>query len=199
MRNPIKTVRMQTQKTWQELEHELATVFALWEIDRGEYGVTKLNPGAGVKVWYYLSFDPDRKEVTSAWQDRSDENLWVCVDALTAMQRAAKRGVSIFSAGVELIALPPGDPNAVPPGGASEGPTGRRTRAAADGKSRFRTLRQASQALGVDVDATSEDVEDMSRLKARRYHTDNQETGDLERFKEVQEAAEFIKRRQGWV
>ena len=48
--------------------------------------------------------------------------------------------------------------------------------------------------LGVEPGATKAEVKSAYLVKARELHPDNQISGDLERFKKVQEAMEFLQK-----
>src|SRR5262245_36201572 len=48
------------------------------------------------------------------------------------------------------------------------------------------------EALQLSPNATADTVERVYRMLAKRFHPDNQDTGDAERFAEVQEAYELL-------
>lgn len=48
------------------------------------------------------------------------------------------------------------------------------------------------ESLGVDVNASKEEIEKSYKLLRKKYHPDNKETGDEEKFKKIQEAYETL-------
>lgn len=191
MPSPIVRSRFHTDKSWNQTIAELKEVFDLWGIVGSEWGAKALQPGNGAEVWYYLPYDRDRKSISCLSQDDSSTNLRACYMVAVELQRASVRGIRIASGGSELLALPAGSGSpGVPPSAARPGQAVRKTR--------FRDMREACAALGIALDASQEDAEDMYRIKARRYHPDNKETGNEEQFKKVNEAWEIIRARRGW-
>lgn len=204
MGEPISTRKFHTNKTWKETTQDIAHVFGLWGIDRGEWGMVQPPTGQRwAEVWYYLPYDPSRKSIACLSQDDAPTNLRQCLMTLTELQRAAIRGVSIKSGREEMLALsaPAWAPDGTPLGDAAQvnppGPAGRpqpeRRRSA------FRGLNEACQVLGITPDTDEQDAADMRRIKLSRFHPDNRNgTANEDAYKRVSDAWAFIKERKGW-
>lgn len=208
---PVYTNRVQTPRGWKQLVVDVQEIFRAWPthdgsgIDKREWGVTELQPGNGAEIWYYLPYDPDRKSISFISQNYANYNLLCCVQVLAELQRAQMRGGMILSGASALLALPPGpEGNNLRDGFASAGGSGRHHVPGGrdNRKSRFRGLAEAFKVLGIGDDAAEEDLEDMYRVRARRYKGGDPAQGateqDVESFKALNDARDFVRRRKGW-
>lgn len=164
--------KLSTTKTWLATHGELAIEFQRWGVTNwsvkslGSDPKQQWNSDPETRAVHLSFTKPDGVEIALSYnlQDVARDNLRVLFLAVEAMRLNEKRGIGdlLREAYLQL-------------------PEGRATR----------RKRDPYEVLGVNENATLQDVEDMYRLKARRFHPDTG-SGDEEAMRELNESRDYV-------
>lgn len=170
-----------TTKSWSDTERDLKECFRRWGVSDKQFEITAQLSGASAASWQ-LNNTPAKREVLvtfthpstgvvvpvkSSSQARAVDNFRVCYLALDAIRLNEARGVADVVQQVYMALPAPA------------------------------VVRDPYEVLGVRSDTDQAVVEASYKAMRRKYHPDNQESGDADRFKELEVAYEAIKKERG--
>lgn len=165
-----------TEKTVSQTLADLRRLFKNWEIE--EWEPIPDDDGRSYSVRYLRG--NQWTVISSRMQPNKTMNLRVCYQVITYLKLWENRGVTGIARGVTFV------------GGGL----------VATGNVDRESFEESCAVLGVDTDASLQEIEKVWRLKAQFYHPDTKKTDPekqeaTERFKRIQRAYDYILKVKG--
>ena len=181
-------------KTIRETMMDLADLFEIWGVEKGEWSAGPLVVGIGYEVKFWLPYDTKPHIVQCNSQRTLDADLRVCYHHVEGLQRDSLRGLLASYGDSQYLSLP-ADTGRPSVGGNSAGSNPAQSKIR-ERRSSFKNLREACELLGVRETADREIVDAVYRTLARKRHPDT--GGSAEQMERLNQARDLMYSRRGW-
>ena len=148
---------------------DLAELFEIWGVEKGEWTAVQLGVGTGYEIRFWLPYDTKPHIVRCNSQRTLDADLRVCYHHVEGLQRDSLRGLLASYGESQYLSLPSATGRPLVGDGRSDNPAENRVKQT---RQLFKNLREACELLGVRETADQEIVDAAYRTIARKAHPD---------------------------